>query len=168
MPRLALRPMHDCSRSCPSSLPQVQALSARHRFARFGGEASCAIVTCATRSGLIMQSRRSFFARVALVFGAIASGLAGRSRLRAEAPALGKGLSASLTYKTQLEKGLKARRPSDFTFISTVVTAVDHGTIPQKMVNETFDFARSKSAQYPFIYFQFALRKRAAKIGVSL
>lgn len=115
-----------------------------------------------------MQSRRRFFVRVAIVFGAFASSLSGRSRARAEAPALGKGLSSSLTFKTQLEKGLKARRPSDFTFISTVVSAVDNGTIPQKMVNETFDFARSKSTKYPFIYFQFAIRKRAEKIGVTL
>jgi hypothetical protein len=115
-----------------------------------------------------MSTRRNFLVRAALSFGAIASALLTVGRSRAEAPALGKGLSSSLTFKTQLEKGLKARRPSDFTFISTVVSAVDNGTIPQKMVNETFDFARSKSTQYPFIYFQFALRKRAEKLGVSL
>lgn len=115
-----------------------------------------------------MSTRRNFFARTALAFVAFAATLAGRNCSRAEAPALGKGLSSSLTFKAQLEKGLKARRPSDFTFISTVVSAVDNGTIPQKMVNETFDFARSKSTQYPFIYFQFALRKRAEKLGVSL
>ncbi len=115
-----------------------------------------------------MSTRRNFLARTALAFVAFAATLAGRNRSRAEAPALGTGLSSSLTFKAQLEKGLKARRPSDFTFIGTVVSAVDNGTIPQKMVNETFDFARSKSTQYPFIYFQFALRKRVAKLGVSI
>jgi len=115
-----------------------------------------------------MSTRRNFFTRAALLFGAFASGLFTVGRSRAEAPALGKGLASSLTFKAQLEKGLKARRPSDFEFIGTVVSAVDNGTIPQKLVNETFDFARSKSAQYPFIYFQFALRKRAAKLGVSI
>lgn len=115
-----------------------------------------------------MSTRRSFLARAVTFFSGLASGLIIVGRSRAEAPALGKGLSSSLTFKAQLEKGLKARRPSDFTFIDTVITAVDNGTIPQKMVNETFDFARSKSTQYPFIYFQFALRKRAAKIGVTL
>lgn len=115
-----------------------------------------------------MSTRRKFIAHAAAAFAAFTAALFGRGRSQAEAPALGKGLSASLTYKTQLEKGLKARRPTDFSFIETVVAAVDNGTIPQQMVNETFDFARSKNAKYPFIYFQFALRKRAAKIGVTL
>lgn len=115
-----------------------------------------------------MSTRRSFLASVAFLFGAIASGFMNIARLAAAPPALGVGLSPSLTFKGQLEKGLKARRPSDFAFITTVIAKIDAGEISQKMVNETFDFARQKSTHYPFIYFQFALRKRAEKVGVAL
>jgi hypothetical protein len=115
-----------------------------------------------------MQSRRSFFARAAMLLAALTSGLANLTRLRAAEPApIGSGL-ASLTFKQQLEKGLKARRPSDFAFIETVVANVDSGALSQKMVTETFGYARIKSSTYPFIYFQFAIRKRAAKLGVTL
>ena len=84
-------------------------------------------------------------------------------------PPLGDGgLKSTFTYKEQLEKGLKARRPSDFTFIAAVVTKIENGDLTQRMVNETFDYARSRSRDYPFTYFQFALRKRAEKLGVAL
>jgi len=115
-----------------------------------------------------MPTRRSFLAGAAMLLAALTSGLLNLARLGAAPPALGTGLPPALTYKEQLEKGLKARRDSDYTFIATVVNKVDNGTISQKMVNETFNFARSKSEHYPFIYFQFALRKRAAKVGVAL
>lgn len=103
-----------------------------------------------------------------MLLAALASGLTNIAKLRAEPTTLGKGVSPSLTFKQQLEKGLKARRPSDFTFIETVVANIDSGALPQKTVNETFLYARSKSSTYPFIYFQFTIRKRAAKLGVTL
>lgn len=116
-----------------------------------------------------MPTRRHFFVRAASGFAAFTLSLVGLGRLRAETPPpLGKNLPSGLTYQQQLEKGLKARRPTDFTFIATVITAVENGTITQKMVNETFDYARSKDSRYPFIYFQFVIRKRAAKLGVTL
>lgn len=115
-----------------------------------------------------MQSRRSFLARAAMLLAALTSGFANLTRLGAAGPApIGSGLS-TLTFKQQLEKGLKARRPGDFAFIETVVANIDSGALPQKTVNETFLYARNKSSTYPFIYFQFAIRKRAAKLGVTL
>lgn len=83
-------------------------------------------------------------------------------------PPLGSGFPPGFTYQQQLEKGLKARRPTDFSFIAEVVAKIEAGDLPQKMVNETFDYARAKSGNYPFIYFQFAIRKRAEKLGVTL
>jgi hypothetical protein len=83
-------------------------------------------------------------------------------------PPLGSGFAKGFTFKQQLEKGLKARRPSDFTFIDTVIAKINSGELPQRTVNETFDYALKQSKQYPFIYFQFAMRKRAEKLGVSL
>lgn len=83
-------------------------------------------------------------------------------------PAVGEGLAASFDLKQQLEKGLKARRPSDFAFISCVVTKVELGLLPRKLVDQTLSYARNRSREYPFLYFEFALRKQAQKLGVSL
>jgi hypothetical protein len=70
--------------------------------------------------------------------------------------------------KDQLEKGLRARLPTDFAFIEKVINLVNHGKLPQKLVLGTFDYARKKSLKRPFPYFERALRLRAAKIGVTI
>jgi hypothetical protein len=82
--------------------------------------------------------------------------------------ALGDGVAKSLDLKEQLEKALKARRPTDYSFIAKVVKQVESGRLPRKLVEQTMGYARSKSQKYPFIYFEFALKKQAEKIGVSL
>lgn len=84
-------------------------------------------------------------------------------------PASGVGATInSIDFKQQLEKALKARKPTDFDFIAKVVTKVELGILPRKLVDQTMLYARNRSREYPFIYFQFALRKQAEKIGVSL
>ncbi len=75
------------------------------------------------------------------------------------------GVAADL--KQQLESELKARRPEEFEFIEQVVTLVDEGTLPLSLVNSTFLWARKKQP-YPFVYFERALRHRAAELGISL
>ncbi len=114
----------------------------------------------------VVMNRRTLLTRCAALLAGGFLFHAGRTS-QAAPPVLGSGISG-LTYKQELEKGLKARRPTDFTFISSVVTKVENGQLPQQVVNETFDYARRQSNQYPFIYFQFAIRKRAQKLGVAL
>jgi len=70
--------------------------------------------------------------------------------------------------KTTLEKGLRVRRPSEFQFIGTVVTAVDDDRLPRTIVIGTFDWARKRSLSRPFYYFQPAIRVRARRLGVTL
>ena len=73
------------------------------------------------------------------------------------------------SLKDTLEKGLRARRPVEFQFIAQVVTLVDQGQLPRKLVLGTFHYARKKgNPKYPFPYFQQALILRAAKIGVQI
>jgi len=88
--------------------------------------------------------------------------------LKSDPAALGVGVAKSLDLKEQLEKALKARRPSDYAFIAKVVKQIETGRLPRKLVDQTMGYARSKNQQYPFIYFEFALKKQAEKIGVSL
>ena len=75
-------------------------------------------------------------------------------------------VAPAVTLKEMLEKGLKVRRPQDFTFIATVIKLVDEDKLPLKMVQSTFVWARRKSR--PFQYFQAALRVQAKEIGVNL
>ena len=70
----------------------------------------------------------------------------------------------------QLESGLKARRPEEFAFIQTVVSMVEDDTLPLDLVMSTFLWTRKnpKAKEYPFVYFQRALRERAKKLGINL
>ena len=72
--------------------------------------------------------------------------------------------------KDQLENGLKARLPADFAFISKVVMLVEDNKIPLKTVKAVFQWARNKGAKnnYPFPYFQRALKIRAKKLGIVI
>jgi len=72
--------------------------------------------------------------------------------------------------KEQLENGLKARLPADFAFISKVVTLVEQDKLPLNMVKAVFQWSRKKGAanNYPFPYFQRALKIRAKKLGIVI
>ena len=69
--------------------------------------------------------------------------------------------------KTTLEKGLRARRPAEFEFLERVVTFVENGKLPRSLVTSTFLWARKKPDGRQVVYFQQALKTRAAKIGVT-
>ena len=87
---------------------------------------------------------------------------------RAEEPlSVAAGSQETPELKDVLEKGLKARRPEEFDFIATVLTHVNNGTLPREMVESTFLWARKKPKN-EFQYFEFAMRDRAKKIGVTL
>jgi hypothetical protein len=77
------------------------------------------------------------------------------------------GTSTTPKLKDTLEKGLKARLPSEFAFIDTVISKVDDGTLPRSMVESTFLWARRRQI-HAFEYFEQGLRVRAAQIGVTL
>lgn len=72
--------------------------------------------------------------------------------------------------KQQLESGLKARRPEEFAFIDKVVTMVGNDTLPLDLVMSTFLWTRKnpRAREYPFVYFQQALRVRAKKLGIDV
>jgi hypothetical protein len=74
-----------------------------------------------------------------------------------------------VTLKEQLQKGLRCQRPVDFEFCEHVVHLVDTGVLKREMVLGTFDWARKKRRPEMWvIYFEWALQKQAAKIGVTL
>ena len=67
----------------------------------------------------------------------------------------------------QLSSGLLCRRPEEFAFVSHVVDLVEERVLPLQLVKETFQWARKKRP-FPFVYFERALRLRAAAIGVTI
>ena len=72
-----------------------------------------------------------------------------------------------LDLKTQLEKGLKARRPVEFQYIDQIIQLVESGDLPRDLVTTTFVWARKKPSRQ-LQYFQFALQTRAKKLPVVL
>jgi hypothetical protein len=79
--------------------------------------------------------------------------------------------ASNVDLKTTLEKGLRARRKSEFQYISHVVGMVNSGALPRSLVESTFLWARKEARakqSYPFIYFERGLKLRAKKIGVDI
>jgi hypothetical protein len=70
----------------------------------------------------------------------------------------------------RLEKGLKARLPNEFSFISTVVTMVNNGQLPLDMVDSTFLWVRKNRSHKKYLvpYFERILRRRAEEKGINI
>ena len=67
----------------------------------------------------------------------------------------------------QLESELEARRPTEFAFIARVCNLVDTNVLPFDLVNSTFLWARPKRPR-PYVFFERAMRVRAAQRGVRI
>ncbi len=79
------------------------------------------------------------------------------------------------TLKERLTFGLRARRPSEKSFIDAVVDTVNRGELPLKLVDRTFFWARSRSPRQvrtyqrrPIIYFQPALELQAERLNIAI
>jgi hypothetical protein len=115
-----------------------------------------------------MSARRGWLKCLLLAPFALFAGLSSSARA-VDPPAVGgRGLQSSFDLKKQLQTGLKARRPQDFTYIDTIVAKVENGTLPQSLVTQAFIFSRQQYSEYPIIYFQFTLKKLAGKAGIAL
>jgi hypothetical protein len=82
-------------------------------------------------------------------------------------PPIDAGGVTGLDLKTQLGKGLKARRPVEFEYIDEIIKLVESGDLPRSLVTSTFGWARKKQNRQ-LQYFQFALQARAKGLNVKL
>jgi hypothetical protein len=80
-----------------------------------------------------------------------------------------------LTLHDRLVVGLEARIPSEIVYVDRVVALVDTGRLPERLVNETFFWARERAAiprngrlRRGIIYFQPAMTARAKRLGIIL
>jgi hypothetical protein len=80
-----------------------------------------------------------------------------------------------ISLRDRLVTGLKARLKSEVAFIDQVVLRVHAGQLPQRMVDQTFFWARDRASvarngrsQRPIIYFQPAMAARAKRLKIEL
>jgi hypothetical protein len=82
-------------------------------------------------------------------------------------PAFDGGGVVGLDLKTQLEKGLRARRPVEFEYIDQIVTLVEKGELPYKLVITTYGWAQFKPTRQ-LQYFQLALQARTRGLNIDM
>lgn len=73
-----------------------------------------------------------------------------------------------VTLKQRLQSGLLCRRPEEFAFVGLVADKVNAGQIPVDLTLSTMQWAVKQNAHFPYYYFQYSIRRQAAKIGVTL
>jgi hypothetical protein len=81
----------------------------------------------------------------------------------------------TLSFRDRLIAGLQARLPSEIEFIDRVLAEVEARRLPPTLVNQTFFWARQRSAisrdarsYRPIIYFRIAMTLQAKRLGVAL
>jgi hypothetical protein len=93
--------------------------------------------------------------------------LVGLAAPAAGPPPIDGGGVRGLDLKTQLEKGLRARRDVEFAYIDAIVKLVAEEKLPRKLVTTTYQWAQRKPVRR-LQYFQFALQARAKGLHVKL
>jgi hypothetical protein len=80
-----------------------------------------------------------------------------------------------VSLRDRLIVGLQARLKSEVAFVDNVAFRVRVGQIPQRVVDQTFFWARDRASAFrsgktrrPIIYFQPAMTARAKRLGVTL
>jgi hypothetical protein len=80
-----------------------------------------------------------------------------------------------LSFRDRLVVGLRARLKSEVQFVDFVVMLVHSGQVPQRMVDQTFFWARARAAQprqgrqrRPIIYFQPGMTVRLRRLGIDV
>ncbi|MEX2308534.1 MAG: hypothetical protein WD738_13115 [Pirellulales bacterium] len=81
----------------------------------------------------------------------------------------------AVSLRDRLVVGLQARLKSEVDFVELVALRVRNGQLPQRLVDETFFWARQRAsssrgsrARRPIIFFQPAMRARAERLHVEL
>jgi hypothetical protein len=106
------------------------------------------------------MNRRSWIAELAAVLTALV--LWPRRLL------LGADAKQQASLEDRLKSGLKCRRQEEFAFVGQVAQRVRTGQIPEALVLQTMQWSLKKNPKFPFYYFQFAVKKQADALGVSL
>jgi hypothetical protein len=122
-----------------------------------------------------MKLTRILWAVAALAAGSLTSSqVGGLATAQPQIELQPAGPQKGVGFRDRLIVGLRAMSPSDVDFVDRVVNRVQNGRLPQRMVDETFFWARDRAAKRggkarrPIIYFRPAMSARARAIGVAL
>jgi hypothetical protein len=88
------------------------------------------------------------------------------SALRADEPATARG--AIVALEDRLKAGLRVQKPQDVAFCDRVIELVREGRLPADLVDSTYLWAVRRGKKYPFPAFQYAIRAKAGRLGVTL
>ena len=72
------------------------------------------------------------------------------------------------SLRDQLEKGLQVRFEREFEFVDLVLAKIENEELPLVLVRASFKWAREKHDEYPFPYFERALRTLARRKKIDL
>lgn len=82
------------------------------------------------------------------------------------------GCSLSLAQEPSLADtlkfGLKARRSIEMQFTAEIAQLTDNGTLPKDYVLAVFAYSRERRPKFPLPYFEFAIRRKAEELGVTI
>jgi hypothetical protein len=115
-----------------------------------------------------------WLAAVLLVFGSASTPAADNPSVERVALTPAKS-HRPISLRDRLVVGLQARLKTEVAFVEVVAAKVRTGDLPQRVVDQTFFWARARAAtlrngrtRRPIIYFQPAMAARAKKLGVEL
>jgi hypothetical protein len=81
----------------------------------------------------------------------------------------------TVSLRDRLVVGLKARLKSEVDFVELIALRVQTGHLPQRLVDETFFWARQRASvrrpgrsRRPILFFQPAMKLRAQRLGIEL
>ena len=108
------------------------------------------------------MSLRAMTRRICLFVLATAVGVLGIGVVAAKADEKNANLNETL------RSVLKCRRQDEFAFVESVVEKVNQGDLPRDLVISMMQWAKDRRPEFPFPYFKEGIKRRAAKIGVTL
>jgi hypothetical protein len=73
-----------------------------------------------------------------------------------------------VSLRDRLQAGLLTRRPEEKAFVDHIVDLVEQQQLPLDLVLSTYRWSVKQRPDFPFPYFQEAIRRRAAAIGVTV
>ncbi len=82
--------------------------------------------------------------------------------------ALAEEAKQQATLRERLKAGLLCRRDEEKAFVDLVADKVEAGELPQELALNTMKYALKKRPKFPFFYFQYAIERQAAVLGVNL
>jgi hypothetical protein len=122
-----------------------------------------------------MNVRESFFLAIALATSIVVDTARAQVNSVERVTLAPAKVQRPISLRDRLVVGLQARLKTEVAFVELVALRVRTGDLPQRIVDETFFWARARArtlrngrTRRPIIYFQPAMTARAKKLDIEL